>query len=138
MNRKGLTSGEIEKRILITEKAFPDAKVTSYEHIIGTLDLPDQKDRHVLAAAITCGARFIITNNLKDFPSDYLNVFNIQAKSPDKFLADLIDLKPDKALEAFTAMVENKKRPPMEIQEALKVLSKIGLNLTSKSLLALI
>ena len=45
-----------------------DAKVTNYESLIETLTLPDQDDRHVPAAAITCGANAIITFNLKDFP----------------------------------------------------------------------
>ena len=45
-----------------------DAKVTGFEPMIDTLELPDLNDRHVLAAAIRCNADAIVTFNLKDFP----------------------------------------------------------------------
>lgn len=59
------------------ETALPTALVTGYEHLIASLDLPDRKDRHVLAAAIQCAATVIVTSNLKDFPIHALEVFRI-------------------------------------------------------------
>ena len=50
---------------------------------------PDLKDKHVLAAAIKTNANLIVTNNLKDFPEDYLSGFGLKAKNADDFLADL-------------------------------------------------
>jgi hypothetical protein len=38
--------------------------VTGYETLIPSLALPDPDDRHVLAAAIRCGADIIVTSNL--------------------------------------------------------------------------
>ncbi|WP_433371438.1 hypothetical protein [Streptosporangium sp. CA-115845] len=49
-------------------------------------------DRHVLAAAIKVGARGIVTSNLRDFPSEHLAPWEIEAKSPDDFVLDQIDL----------------------------------------------
>jgi predicted nucleic acid-binding protein len=43
--------------------------------LIENLKLPDEKDRHVLAAAIKTNANLIVTNNLKDFPASYLDSF---------------------------------------------------------------
>jgi hypothetical protein len=42
--------------------------VGGYEHRIDDLDLPDENDRHVLAAALECGAHIILTFNLRHFP----------------------------------------------------------------------
>ncbi|SFS18362.1 hypothetical protein SAMN05421771_3442 [Granulicella pectinivorans] len=51
------------------DKALPEALVTGYEHLIASIELPDQDDRHVLAAAIRCDASVIVTLNIGDFPS---------------------------------------------------------------------
>lgn len=66
MQRKGIGEKEISKRISGAEQAFPDAIVQNYEGLIGGLKLPDEKDNHVLAAAIKINANIIITNNLKE------------------------------------------------------------------------
>ena len=52
------------------DKHFDDAPVTGYEPLVEALDLPDADDRHVLAAAIRCGAQYVVTDNLADFPVD--------------------------------------------------------------------
>lgn len=51
-------------------EAVPDCLVTGYEDLIEALTLPDPDDRHVLAAAIRCGAQVLVTNNQRDFPQD--------------------------------------------------------------------
>lgn len=51
-----------------------DCLVTGYESLINGLSLPDQDDRHVLAAAIHAGADLIVTFNLKDFPDGSLKL----------------------------------------------------------------
>ena len=77
---------------------FPEAPVGGYEALIGTLDLPDPDDRHVLAAAIRCGARHIVTDNLADFPAEALEGFDIEAIGADAFLSRTLDLHPAEAL----------------------------------------
>ncbi|MFM8453969.1 MAG: hypothetical protein ACKOAD_03175 [Gammaproteobacteria bacterium] len=62
-----------------------------YEPLIPSLDLPDEKDKHVLAAAIKSNANIIVTNNLKDFPEEYLARFGLAAKTADDFLTDIIE-----------------------------------------------
>ena len=52
-----------------------DCLVTGFEELIEGLELPDRKDRHVLAAAVRSGADVIVTQNLKDFPHDRLNPY---------------------------------------------------------------
>ena len=67
---------QLEDRIRAQQAAmrehFPEALVTGHDPLVGALDLPDPDDRHVLAAAIQCGAQQIVTDNLVDFPADKL------------------------------------------------------------------
>jgi len=48
---------------------FPHAIVDGYQPLVS--QMPNHpKDRHVLAAAIACKADYLVTFNLRDFPSD--------------------------------------------------------------------
>lgn len=138
MIRKGIQKADAVKRVNVANSAFPDALVSNYEGLITNLTLPDEKDRHVLAAAIKSNANVIVTNNLKDFPEDYLNSFDIKAKSADDFLTDIIDLNPDIAIKAFKEMVLNRKNPNMDEFEVLESLRKVGLIDTANYIHALL
>ncbi|MDD2983790.1 MAG: hypothetical protein PHQ74_10420 [Crocinitomicaceae bacterium] len=95
--------------------------------MIAGLSLPDENDCHVLAAAIKINANIIVTNNLKDFPEDYLSTFGLIAKSADDFIADIIDLNHAKAIEAFRKLVLNRRNPDLDEYEVLDNLRKNGL-----------
>jgi len=127
MESKGTPRDKINKRIMQVEEAFPDAKVQNYKSLIETLKLTDSKDRHVLAAAIKTNANLIITNNIKHFPNDYLSDYGLSAKKADDFIADLIDLNPDKALDAFQKMVFAKRNPDLDEYKVLESLRRNGL-----------
>jgi hypothetical protein len=107
MKSKGMPENDRNKRISIANEAFPDALVENYEPLIHTLTLPDDKDRHVLAAAIKINANLIVTNNLKAFPADYLASFGLSAKDADDFLTDIIDLDHETSVKAFRRLIEN-------------------------------
>lgn len=66
-------------------KHFPDAAVTGYESLIPSMT-NDEKDRHVLAAAVHVQADQIVTFNLKHFPERALVPYGITAQGPDAFL----------------------------------------------------
>lgn len=108
--------------------AFPDALVQNYTSLIDTLTLPDVNDRHVLAAAIKTNANVIVTNNLKDFPPEYLATFGLKAKNANDFLTDIIDLNTEKAVSIFRELVLNKTNPDLDEYEVLDILRKQGLN----------
>lgn len=127
MRRHNLSEAEIQKRIDNANNAFPDAMVKNYIPLIKGLALPDEDDKHVLAAAIKTNANIIVTNNLKDFPQDYLSTFGLTAKSVDDFITDIIDLNHEKAVEAFREMVVNRRNPEMDELEVLDSLRRIGL-----------
>jgi len=138
MIRKGITKDEAEKRVQRANIAFPDALVINYETLIANLTLPDENDKHVVAAAIKSNADIIVTNNLKDFPEEHLNSFDIKAKSADDFLTDIIDLNQDLAIKAFKEMVLNRKNPNMNEFEVLERLRKVKLFDTANYLHALL
>lgn len=138
MRRKGVSDDEVNKRVHVANKAFPDALVANYKGLMENLKLPDPNDCHVLAAAIKVNANVIVTNNLKDFPSAYLHSFGLKAKAADDFLTDIIDLDHDKAVSAFKEMVLSKRKPEVDEYQVLDMLRNSGLSATANYLHALI
>ena len=112
------------------ETAFPEAMVDGHEACIQIPgDLPDENDRHVIAAAIKSGASGIVTDNLKDFPDDVLRPFDIEVKSADSFIADTIDLPEGHraAIAAIRRMRQRLKRPEMSSEQLLLRMEQAGL-----------
>lgn len=102
------------------------------------LNLPDMKDRHVLAAAIKTNANVIVTNNLQDFPADTLEPYGMSVKSADDFLTDIIDLNHQTAIQAFRKLVLNRRNPDLDEFQVLDALRKNGLMETANYLHALL
>ncbi|KAB2813946.1 PIN domain-containing protein [Phaeocystidibacter luteus] len=138
MHEKGLSDEQILNAIHRANAAFPDALVEHYHELIDTISLPDQNDRHVVAAAIKTNANVIVTNNLKDFPNEYLAQFGLSVKSPDDFITDLIDLNHELALQAFKEMVLHRTNPDLDEYEVLDILRNRGLTQSANYLHSLI
>jgi hypothetical protein len=83
-NRPDITRQKLERTRRLMDKAALDALVEGYEDLIPSLSLPDKNDRHVLAAAIRGEAQVIVTMNLKDFPNEILQKYEIEAQHPDE------------------------------------------------------
>ena len=107
-----------------------DCLVTGFEHLIPSVMLPDEDDRHVVAAAIHSGASLIVTFNLKDFPPEQLTRYNLAAQHPDDFIFDLFDLHPGQVCEAAANHRRSLKHPPKTADEYLDTLLKQGLTQT--------
>ena len=106
---------------------FPEALVIGHEPLVGALDLPDPDDRHVLAAAIQCGAQHIVTDNLVDFPADKLESYDIEAIDADEFLSRTFDLYPAEALTVLRQLRIHYNNPPYSAPEFVLDLTAKGL-----------
>lgn len=92
----------------------------------------------MLAAAIRANADVIVTDNLRDFPQDCIDEFDLEVRTTDDFLTDIIDLNHDIAVEAFRDLVLHKRNPPMDEYGVFNGLRKVGLKNTVDFLHSLI
>lgn len=126
-DRPDLDESALKRTRELMIKAVPDCMVTAYEDLIEGLILPDEDDRHVLAAAIRASAQTIVTLNLDDFPSDVLGPLGIEAQHPDHFVLDAIDLSPGQVANCIREQAAALKNPPLSVEELLQGLSDAGL-----------
>ncbi len=108
-------------------KAIPDCIVSHFDDLEASLDLPDDNDRHVLAAAIRANAQAIITFNLRDFPDHVLERYDVEAKHPDEFVLDSIDIVPAGIARCVTEQVAAYRSPALTMDELLDALRAVGL-----------
>jgi predicted nucleic acid-binding protein len=108
-------------------RALPDAHVTGYERLLAGLSLPDQGDRHVLAAAIEASAEVIVTFNLRDFPPSTLSPYGLVAQHPDIFLLSLAATAPAEVLAAAQECLGRLTQPPVTPDGYLHAFRRLGL-----------
>ena len=111
-NRPDLEPQNLARTRGLMNSAVRDCLVSGYEPLIESVQLPDPDDRHVLAAAIKARAQLIVTNNLKDFPSVTLEAWDMEAKSPDDFILDQIDLNREAVHSAVQRIADSRAKPP--------------------------
>jgi len=87
--------------------ALPMAMVRGYEEHVPRVILPDSNDRHVVAAAISAKASFILTWNLRHFPEEELTKFSLRGMTPDEFLSGLFDKVPVLAIGSLANARQN-------------------------------
>ena len=134
-NRSDISPAQLELTARAMERAIPDALVDEYDTLIPGLNLPDPDDRHVLAAAIRCGASAIITFNQKDFPDQVLAPFGIEALHPDEFVADLLDLDAGAVVTAAQRQRAQLRNPPVDVSLYLDILQHQGLPKSARILM---
>ena len=123
-NRPDITYKQLERTKQLMNQNVRDCLVTGYEPLIEGLELPDADDRHILAAAIKSNAEVIVTFNLKDFPSQNISQYGIEAQHPDQFILHLIDLNSQLVCQVVKNQLNTLKNPPMILEELLEVLRK--------------
>lgn len=126
-NRSDLRREQIQYTIDRMNKAVADARVIDYERHIEQSNLPDENDRHVLAAAIEIHASVIVTQNLKDFPDSVLNQHGMEAISADEFFLRMYDADADIFLGIVRTQRTSLRKPPKTAAEYVQTFRGTGL-----------
>ncbi|GER89000.1 PIN domain-containing protein [Dictyobacter vulcani] len=104
------------------KRSFPEAFVNGYQLLIPSMS-NHVKDRHVLATAVKVQAQVIVTQNLKDFPSNSLSPFDIEAQSPDDFLVHLHYLNSEVVARNLIEQAGDLRKPSKTVPELLDILA---------------
>ena len=135
MTRKGIdnSTGKAAEQCSRMMASFPEAMTTDHAALLPAfqaLALPDPGDAHVMAAALAAQANTIVTENVRHFPASILTPFNMDARTADNFLADIIDLDPARAVVALRRMRERFNRPALSAEALLLKMEADGLTAT--------
>lgn len=94
--------------------AFPDALITGCDSLIPQMK-NDEKDRHVLAAAIVGEVHVIVTDNTRHFPEAVLSEHGLLAQTSDDFLVHQCRLDPDAFLRVLEQQAADRGRSLSEL-----------------------
>ena len=114
----GLAPERVDASFVPMNKAFPEAMVSDYAQLMPGMQA-DEKDRHVLAAAVRSKSHVLVTENVKDFdpPTRGKNAMRIERIS--EFLNSLLDEEPELVIEAMNKMVDRNRREPRTMPELI-------------------
>ena len=111
----------------LMQEAVPDCMVRGYEDLVDAVNPPDPGRRHVIAAAIRCGAQVIVTGNSDHFPDTVIGKYGIEAQSADQFVVHLIHLDPLTVVAAVQQRANALTDPPQTPDEYLAALERDSL-----------
>ncbi len=121
--RHDLDSDAIDRRVAHLNRALPNAFARIPSGLVEAMPIND-KDRHVLALAVHVGAPTIVTDNLRDFRSDLLDAFGVEAISADGFVLAQVDLHPAEVVASIDAMAARRRHPPRTRVEIIDSLAR--------------
>jgi predicted nucleic acid-binding protein len=125
LSEGGVAPTAVSHLLAQMDGAFPDAIVLGYHRLIPAMTC-DEKDRHVLAAAVRAEAAAIVTFNIRDFPDESVDAYQIDVISPDVFLLDQLDLSPRAVLSVLEAQALANQREPRSVAGLLDALARAG------------
>lgn len=128
--RPDLTRAQVERTRRLMDQHALDSLVEGFEEHIQHLSLPDADDRHVLAAAIECGAEAVVTWNLSDFPASALGPQGVEAWTPDQLISRLLDKDQEAVINVMREHRASLRNPPTTADEYVNTLERQGLKNT--------
>lgn len=120
--KRPMSEEKAQRSVNVMRTSLARALVTDYSHLISYMT-NHPKDRHVLAAAVACGAQVIVTSNLRDFPNEALMPHSIKAQLPDDFLLVLARQDSVQVLQILHQQAEDLRNPPKTVWELLDTLA---------------
>lgn len=112
----------------IIRSQFPSAMIERYDYVSVDLDqIPDVSDVHVIKAAVAGRADVVVTDNLRHFPKEVLNEFELEALSTDTFLTQTTELFRGEALQTISIARKKLSSPPYQPSEYIMDLTRKGL-----------
>lgn len=134
--RKLGPTGEVQARgeIALVRAAWPKADVVWKPSLEDRLWLPDEADRHVLAAAIAGNADVIVTMNASDFPRNILAEEGLSRADPDAFLLGLYEANPEALASVCEDVLAVANRMSGETWDMRRLLKKARLPRLAKAL----
>ena len=134
LQRPDLKQEQLQRTRELMNLHVRDALVEGYEGLVESLILPDNDDRHVLAAAMHSQCDFIVTFNLRDFPIAALEPYRMKAIHPDEFVMTLFNLTAERVHLAAERQRQSLKNPPKTRAEYWQTLETNGLAQTVRRL----
>jgi len=116
----GLSAEQAAYRESEIRRHFPEAWVDGYQELIPSMT-NNEKDRHVLAAAVRVNAELIVTYNAKDFPQAALAPYSITIQGPSTFLMNLYHLDPKALLKVLEQQAAAINKPVAYVLDRLRV-----------------
>lgn len=113
------------RRLQAMRTAFPEASIVGFDQLIPGLQC-DPKDRHVLAAAISGGVDVLVTNNVRHFPVEACDPYDLQVLDADQFLTNLLLTDGSACREAIEHEAGRSRKPPLTVQQLLAGLTKVA------------
>ncbi|MBO7675887.1 MAG: PIN domain-containing protein [Atopobiaceae bacterium] len=111
------SAGKARAMMAAADRAYPEALVEGYGRRVADLELPDEGDRHVLAAAVESGCDAVVTYNLRDFPQDVLATHGVEALHPDELLMRMVETDSVAMRATMRELVRSKSHPPRTMSE---------------------
>lgn len=114
----GWAPGVAASRLAAMREWFPEAMIEDYEPFIARCR-NDERDRHVLAAAIREGVETIVTMNAKHFRPEHLEPWGVNASHPDAYLRVLFDHDAGAVVQALNGMAQARRKPLAQLLSRL-------------------
>jgi hypothetical protein len=111
----GVSEERIDRRIAAMNGFFPRAMTRGHEGLMPEMQA-DEKDKHVLAAAVYSRSAVLVTDNVKDFDPPSTGPYAMRVERLSQFLVRKLQDRPDVVVPAMQSMVDRNQRDPRSMQ----------------------